>query len=300
MKKIFTLEYWTNFWSQILVWFEKEFISLLLLTFFFFLGLWIFKIVTRKLKPFLIRKRLFDRNANQKEAEKRVNTIVNISYGGIKTILWLVYIVTLLNKFGIDIAPLIAGAGIVGLAIGFGAQELVRDVISGFFILMENQIRVEDIAIINGVAGTVEKIEPRTITLRDLSGNVHIFQNGKINTLTNMTKDWSAIVLEIGVAYKEDVAKVMDLMDSVGQNMLNDKEIGIKMLDNIEILGLDKFADSALVIKARIKTIPGEQWAIGREYRKRLKVVFDKENIEIPFPHTTLYFGDKKQIDLEK
>ncbi|MBN2890716.1 MAG: mechanosensitive ion channel family protein [Bacteroidales bacterium] len=295
MKKIFDLEFWTKYWERIIGWSEKELLSVILLTIFFFIGLWIFKIVTKKLKPFLIKRKLFDKNSNKLEAEKRINTIINITYGSIKTILWILFIVTLLSKFGIDIAPLVAGAGIVGLAIGFGAQELVRDVISGFFILLENQIRVDDVAIINGVAGTVEKIESRTITLRDLSGTVHIFQNGKIDSLSNMTKDWSAIVLEIGVAYKENILDVMQIMTDVSDEMFKDEEKSSKMLENIEIMGLDKFEDSAVVIKARIKTIPGEQWAIGREYRKRLKIAFDANNIEIPFPHTTVYFG-KKQI----
>jgi small conductance mechanosensitive channel len=199
----------------------------------------------------------------------------------------------ILQKLGINIAPILAGAGIVGLAVGFGAQELVRDFISGFFIILENQIRAGDVAIINGTGGTVEKMAFRTVTLRDFSGVVHIFQNGKINTIANMTKDWSAMVFDIGVAYKENPQQVMELMKQVGNEMYNDEEFKDKILEPIEVFGLDKFAESALIIKARMKTKPVQQWAIGREYRRRLKKAFDEHNIEIPFPHTTIYWGEK-------
>jgi small conductance mechanosensitive channel len=198
-----------------------------------------------------------------------------------------------LKKINIDIAPILAGAGIIGLAVGFGAQELVRDFISGFFILLENQIRTGDVAIINGTGGLVEKIELRTITLRDLSGVVHIFQNGKINSVSNMTKDWSAMVFDIGVAYKEDLNKVMKLMKQVANGMMDDKDFKDNIIEPMEIFGLDSFGDSALVVKGRIKTKPIQQWTIGREYRKRLKEIFDEHNIEIPFPHQTIYWGEE-------
>jgi small conductance mechanosensitive channel len=139
----------------------------------------------------------------------------------------------------------------------------------------------------------VESIELRTTTLRDFSGVVHVFQNGKIDNIANMTKDWSAIVLDIGVAYKENIQQVMDFMKQTGDELKEDKEFNDKILEPIEIFGLDKFGDSALIIKARFKTKPGEQWAVGREFRKRLKTIFDQRNIEIPFPHTTLYWGEE-------
>jgi small conductance mechanosensitive channel len=158
---------------------------------------------------------------------------------------------------------------------------------------LENQIRTGDVAIINGTGGLVEKIELRTITLRDLSGVVHIFQNGKINTVSNMTKGWSAMVFDIGVAYKEDLAQVMQLMKQVADKMMEENEYQSQILEPMEIFGLDSFGDSALIVKGRIKTKPSQQWSVGREYRKRLKEVFDEHNIEIPFPHHTIYWGDK-------
>ena len=207
-------------------------------------------------------------------------------------LIWLVFIMIFLKKFNIDIAPIIAGAGIIGLAVGFGAQELVRDFISGFFILLENQIRMGDVVILNGTGGVVEDIQLRTVTLRDLSGTVHVFQNGKINTIANMTKGWSAMVFDIGVAYKEDPTVVMRIMKEVSEEMRIDEDFKQKILEAMEIFGLDNFGDSALIIKGRIKTRPGDQWTIGREYRKRLKEEFDKNHIEIPFPTRTITWAE--------
>ncbi|HKK66981.1 MAG TPA: mechanosensitive ion channel family protein, partial [Bacteroidales bacterium] len=251
------------------------------------------KFATKRMKKLISKRSARGSGTPDPEAEKRANTLMGILKSIMRVIIWLIFIMLLLSKFGVNIGPIIASAGILGLAIGFGAQELVRDFITGFFILLEDQLRTGDIAIINGTAGLVEDIELRTITLRDFSGTVHIFQNGKISTLANMTKEWSAIVLDIGVAYKEDIDHVMQIMKEVGEDLGNDEEFGAKMIEPIEIFGLNEFGDSALVVKARIKTKPGEQWATGREYRRRLKIAFDKQNIEIPFPHTTVYWGEE-------
>lgn len=229
---------------------------------------------------------------NQIEKEKRVTTLIGIMNGVIIVGLWAIFIMIFLKEIGINIAPILAGAGIIGLAVGFGAQELVRDGISGFFLLLENRVRTGDVAIVNGIGGLVEHINLRTITLRDLSGVVHTFQNGKIDTLANMTKDWSAMVFDIGVAYKENVDKVIEIIQEVGDKLQEDDEFKKNFIEPIEIFGLDKFGDSAVVIKARIKTSPSAQWMIGREFNKRLKVAFDAKGIEIPFPHRTIYWGD--------
>ncbi|MBP6284668.1 MAG: mechanosensitive ion channel, partial [Paludibacteraceae bacterium] len=151
---------------------------------------------------------------HNKEAQKRAKTLMSIGRGIVRLILWAIFILLTLKRIGIEIAPIIASAGIAGIALGFGAQELIRDFLAGFFVLLENQIRTDDIVVVNGTLGAVEKIELRTIRLRDHSGVVHIFQHGKINTLSNMTKEWSALVFEVGVAYKEDVDIVMNLMKS--------------------------------------------------------------------------------------
>lgn len=293
METFFTDAFWSEFITNAQNWLINQLPGLLIITVIVFLSFKIVGIFFRKIKKTLIRRAQNSKDHDANETIKRINTLLVISHGLIKIILWSMFIMMVLQKIGVNIAPILASAGIIGLAVGFGAQELVRDFISGFFIILENQIRTDDVAIINGTSGLVEKIELRTTTLRDFSGVVHIFQNGKINSISNMTKDWSAIVFNMGVAYKEDPQIVMNLMKQVGDELQNDLEFSKKILEPIEIFGLDDFGDSAIVIKARIKTIPIEQWNVGREYRKRLKNVFDQNNIEIPFPHTTVYWGEK-------
>ncbi len=234
------------------------------------------------------------------ESEKRVETIIRLLKQGAMLALWLTASLVILKELGVDVAPIIASAGIVGLAVGFGAQNLVRDIISGFFIILENQIRVGDVATINGTGGLVEEINFRTIVLRDLSGTVHIFPTGTITTLSNLTNEWSAYILEIGVAYKEDTDKVIEILKEVGAAMIQDDEYGPLMLQEPEIFGVDKFGDSAVIIKGRIKTKPVRQWMVGREYLRRLKYAFDENGIEIPFPHRTVYYGEaSKPFELE-
>ena len=250
------------------------------------------EILIRRVRKIAINRATKDASVDTAEALKRIDTLSGIVHGVGKILLWTIFILIILSKVNINIGPILASAGIVGLAVGFGAQELVRDFISGFFILLEDQLRTGDYAIINGTTGLVEKIELRTITLRDLSGVVHIFQNGKIDTLSNMTKEWSAIVMLIGVAYKENIDYVMQVMTDVGKEMKADPEFGEYMLDIVEVLGLDEFADSSIVIKAMVKTKPMHQWRIKREYQLRLKKTFDEKGIEIPFPHLSLYTGE--------
>lgn len=226
------------------------------------------------------------------ETTKRAETLVRLLRQGIKIMLSIVVILIILREVGVEIGPILASAGIAGLAVGFGAQNLVRDVISGFFLILENQVRIGDVAVINGTGGLVENINFRTIILRDLSGTVHVFPNGTINTLANLTREWSAYVFDIGVAYKEDIDNVIKVMRDVGQEMRNDAEFGPLMVADIEIFGVDQFADSAMVIKGRLRTKPIKQWDVGREYRRRLKKSFDAKGIEIPFPQRSLHFPD--------
>lgn len=226
------------------------------------------------------------------QARKRVATLIGLLRTIALVLLWAVVLVIALGQIGLDVTPILAGAGIIGLAVGFGAQNLVRDVISGFFMVLEDQVRVGDVAIVNGTGGLVETITFRTIVLRDLAGVVHIFPNGTINTLSNMTKEWSGYVIDVGVAYKEDTDHVVEVMVRVAEEMRQDPDLGPKILEPIEVFGVDDFADSAVVIKARLKTYPIQQWTVGREYRRRLKKAFDAEGIEIPFPHRSIYMGE--------
>jgi small conductance mechanosensitive channel len=240
-------------------------------------------------------KRLTDQVAESVdgfEQKKRAETLSGLLRQAAAVGIWVLGALVVLSQVGIEVGPLVASAGILGLAVGFGAQNLVRDVISGFFIIFEDQVRVGDIAVVNGTGGLVEKITLRTIILRDLAGVVHVFPNGTITTLSNMTSGWSAYVLEMGVAYKEDVDRVVALMKDVSAELRQDEYFGRLMIQDIEVFGLDKFAASALVIKARIKTQPIRQWEVGREYNRRLKRAFDAAGVEIPFPHQSLQFGE--------
>jgi small-conductance mechanosensitive channel len=225
-------------------------------------------------------------------AMKRIRTLMSVLWTIAFGLIWFVAFLTTLAQIGVNVAPLLASAGVVGLAVGFGAQNLIKDLVSGFFLILENQIRVGDVAVINGTGGLVEAITFRTVVLRDEAAVIHVFPNGSINTLANMTKDWSAYVIDVGVAYKEDTDRVVDVMRRVADEMQAESKYGAGMLEPIEIFGVDGFADSAVIIKARLKTLPLQQFTIGREYRRRLKKAFDAEGIEIPFPHRTLYMGE--------
>jgi small conductance mechanosensitive channel len=226
------------------------------------------------------------------QAQKRVATLVGLLTTIMVVSVWGIVLVIGLGQIGLDVTPILAGAGIIGLAVGFGAQNIVRDLISGFFMVLEDQVRVGDVAIVNGTGGLVEAITFRTIVLRDLAGVVHVFPNGTINTLANMTKGWSGYVIDMGVAYKEDTDRVAEVMVRVAEELRQDPALGPMILEPIEIFGVDDFADSAVVIKARLKTHPIQQWNVGREYRRRLKKAFDAEGIEIPFPHLSIYTGE--------
>jgi len=226
------------------------------------------------------------------ERQRRLKTFMSIVRNGATVVIVALALVTALPELGVEIGPLLAAAGIGGLAIGFGAQNLVRDLISGFFLLLEDQVRVGDVVSINGTSGLVEAINLRTIVLRDLAGVVHIIPNGNIQSVSNMTKDWSRYVIDVGVAYKEDVDRVMEVLQSIGEELIRDPRYGPLILRPLEVLGVDDFADSAVVIKAMITTLPLKQWEVGRELRRRIKKRFDEEGIEIPFPHVSIYWGE--------
>ena len=293
METFFTIDFWERLISFLTRWLITDLPSILFLILLLTIVLRISSAIIKNLNKVLVKRMAYRNEEPDLEVEKRLNTLIGILRKTTKIIIWSIFGMIFLAKFNINIVPILTGAGIVGLAVGFGSQELVRDFLAGFFILLEDGIRAGDVVTLNGTSGKVEKIELRTITLRDSSGVVHIFQNGKINTISNMTKGWSAMVFNIGVAYKEDLNQVMRLMKEVGDGMFADEQYKYQMLDTMEVSGLDSFGDSSLVIRGRIRTKPGQQWGIGREYRKRLKEVFDEHNIEIPFPHQTIYWGEE-------
>ena len=234
-----------------------------------------------RLESFLIRATEKTERAPGAAAQ-RIKTLASVLWTIANGILWFVIVLIALSQFGINVGPILAGAGVFGLAAAFGAQHLVRDLVSGFFLLLENQIRVGDMAIINGTAGVVEAVTFRTVVLRDQAAVVHVFPNGTINTLANATMDWSAYVIDIAVYYWEDTDRVTEIMRRVAEDMRNEAEYRRLMLEPIEIFGVDNFTDSAVTIKARFKTQPAHQLTVGREYRRRLKKTFDAEGVEMP------------------
>ncbi|MBN2226990.1 MAG: mechanosensitive ion channel family protein [candidate division Zixibacteria bacterium] len=231
------------------------------------------------------------KSTDDNEMRKRADTLGSLLKYTLTVVIMAVALVMILGEVGIEIGPILAAAGIVGLAIGFGAQQLVQDVISGFFILLEDQIRVGDVVNIAGKGGLVERVTLRTTVLRDLEGSVHYVRNGNIDLVTNMTKGYAFFLADIGVAYRENVDDVIEVIKKVDERLRALPDYTDDILDPIEVLGLDKFADSSVVIRARIKTKPIKQWRVGREFNRLLKKAFDENKIEIPFPHVTLYMG---------
>ena len=223
-------------------------------------------------------------NLEALERAKRARTLGSVVRNVTTAVVSAIAGLMVLRELRIDIAPVLAGAGIVGLAIGFGAQTLVRDIISGFFLILEDQVRVGDVAAINGTGGLVEAINLRTIVLRDIEGTLHVFPNGAINTLANRSKDFSYYVIDVSVAYDEDTDRVAEVLRRTAAELQRDERFGPFILEPLEVLGVDAFGDSAVVLKVRIRTMPLKQWEVGRELRRRIKKAFDQAGIDLPYP----------------
>jgi small conductance mechanosensitive channel len=219
----------------------------------------------------------------------RARTLLPLIRNAFRVVLGVMVTLIVLSELGLNIAPLLAGAGVVGLAIGFGAQTLVKDVITGFFILAEDTISVGDVADIDGNAGVVEAMTIRSIRLRDVAGTVYTIPFSAVTTVKNLTKDFSFAKFDVGVAYDSDVDEVIGLMREVATELRQDPEFRYAILDDLEVMGLNQFTDSALMLLARLKTPPGQQWRVSREFNRRLKILFDKHGVEIPFPQRTIH-----------
>ena len=218
------------------------------------------------------------------ERAKRGKTLGNVVRNVTTAVVASIALVMILRELGMNITPVLTGAGILGLAVGFGAQTLVRDIISGFFLILEDQVRVGDVAAINGQGGVVEAINLRTIVLRDQEGTVHVFPNGAITTLANRSKEFSYYVIDLGIPYNEDSDRVVAVLKDVGEQLQKDDAFGPLILAPIEVLGVDAFSDWWVTLKLRIKTLPLKQWDVGRELRRRILKAFEKHGIEIPVP----------------
>ena len=215
------------------------------------------------------------------ERTKRAQTLGRILQKTLSIVVVGMAALMILRELDVDITPVLTGAGIVGLAVGFGAQTLVRDVISGFFLIVEDQVRVGDSAVVNGQGGLVEQVNLRTIVLRDETGTVHIFPNGEVKTLANMSKDFAYYVVTVGLTYDADVDRAIDAMQHAAAAVMNDPAFQVHVLAPLEVYGVDAFEQGQLVVKARIKTVPQKQWVVGRELRRRIIKVFAERGIQI-------------------
>ncbi len=222
------------------------------------------------------------------ERLRRVRTLGTLIRSTLGTLVSVIALLMILREMKLDITPILTGAGIVGLALGFGAQSMVKDVISGFFLILENQVRVGDVAAINGVGGAVEAISLRTIVLRDGSGTVHVFPNGSITTLSNRSKDFSFYEIDLGLPYDEDVDRVTALLKSIGAGLEADPKFAPWILAPIEVFGVDSFGEAQITVKLRIKTRPLRQWDVGRELRGRIIRRFKEEEIQLSKPPVML------------
>jgi small-conductance mechanosensitive channel len=241
----------------------------------------------------LFRDRVAER-VDDRETVKRIETLARVGRYLAGVLVALLAGTLVLSELGISVAPILGAAGVVGLAVGFGTQSLVKDYFTGLFLLLENQIREGDVVKLGEHAGLVEVVTLRYVQLRDYDGNVHFVPSGEISTVVNYSRGHAFAVMDIGVSYREDVDAVMDVMRETGARMRADPAFEPLILEPLEIAGVERWDDSAVIVRCRFKCAPLQQWTVRREYLRRLKRAFDERGIEIPFPHLTLYAGRDK------
>ncbi|MEO8599481.1 MAG: mechanosensitive ion channel family protein [bacterium] len=235
------------------------------------------------------------RTGNDLEDLKRIETLGRVFHYISSVVIYVVASMVILSELGVSIAPILATAGVLGIAVAFAAQSLIKDYFNGIFLLLENQVRQGDVIDAGGKSGLVEEVTLRYIRLRDYDGNVHFVPNGIITTVTNMSRGFAFAVVNVGVAYREDTDAVVKLMLQVGENLRQDETIGPQIMEDLEMAGVDKLDSSAVVIRCRFKVLPLQQWGVRREFLRRLKQAFDQHGIEIPYPHMTVYPGHAKE-----
>jgi small conductance mechanosensitive channel len=277
-------------WDPVIDWLVSHGVRILVIL----ILAWIINRVLKRLLPTAVRNAVARGMAGQPEGEiqKRAETLSRVFVATGMVLIATGAIFTILPELGVNIAPALAGFGIVGIAVGLGAQSLVRDLIGGFIILMENQYRVGDVVRVADVAGLVEDINLRRTVLRDLDGIVHMIPNGEIRVASNFTKLYSRVHLNVGVGYGEDLDHVIRVIDRVGQEIAQDPRWRDDIIEAPHFLRVDAFEDSGIAMKILGDTKPLRQWDVTGELRRRLKKAFDEEGIEIPWPHTKLYFGN--------
>ncbi|MCF8085750.1 MAG: mechanosensitive ion channel [Desulfohalobiaceae bacterium] len=241
-----------------------------------------------------IRKQ-YERLDSAAMSERRLQTLLPLLRNVARIVIIMVCLLIILSELGLNIAPLLAGAGIIGLAVGFGAQTLVKDLINGFLVLAENAINVGDWVILGGHDGQVESLSIRNVRVRDIYGNVNIVPWSSVETVVNQTMGHGWAVVEPGVAYRENIDEVIGVVKEVAAEMRRDPALNQDILSDLQILGLIELGDSAVIVRTRFKTTPFRRWFLERDFRRRLKNRFDELGIEIPYPHSTVYFGENKQ-----
>lgn len=241
----------------------------------------------------VVRSRIASR-FDDAEAVKRAETLGRVFRYIVAIVVGAIAVMLILSELGISVAPILGAAGVVGLAVGFGAQSLVKDFFTGFFILFENQIRKGDVVKVADHGGLVEEVTLRYVRLRDYDGNVHFVPNGIITSVVNMSRGFAQSVIDVGIAYRESIDEAIEVIREVGAKLRSDPAFAARILDDLEIAGVNKWDDSAVVLRCRFKVAPLEQWGVRREFLRRLKNEFDVRGIEIPYPHLTLYAGVAK------
>ncbi len=277
--------------QAIMVWLSTTGVRILIIILTSLLGYYLLRVISRQLERLVE----VEEYATVNEREQRIKTLTTILRGAGLVLIAAMAVVMILSELELNVGPIIAGAGIAGLAIGFGAQMLVRDIISGFFILLENQFTIGDVISVGGISGGVEKMTLRATFLRDLEGTLHVIPNSEIRILSNKTKGWARAVVDVGIAYKEDVERVLATLERIGQEMWQDEGYRPLLLEEPVISGLEELGDSAMTLRIMVKTQAGKQWDVSRELRKRIKETFEKEGIEMPYPTLEILVQDKSQ-----
>ncbi|HCI86934.1 MAG TPA: hypothetical protein DHV68_08830 [Dehalococcoidia bacterium] len=255
---------------------------------------WIATRISRRVIPRVLSSIMLGQasTAEHDEVLKRAETLSSVFVGATVALIYVSALFMVLTELSVPVGPVLGGFGVAGIAVGFGAQHLVRDLISGIFILAENQYRTGDVVTVAGVSGLVESINLRRTVLRDLDGQVHVIPNGEITVAANKTKYWSRVHLDVGVAYKEDVERVVEVLNEIGDEIAADPYFGLMLITPPQVLRLNSLDDSAVTFKILGDCKPMKQWEIMGEMRKRIKIRLDAEGIEIPFPHQTVYWGE--------
>jgi small-conductance mechanosensitive channel len=279
-------------WNSITEWLVQHGIKILIIL---VAGIILWFLIQRLIPPLVNRTVEKTKGETKKGLEKRTNTLVGVLIGISRVIIVVVVLLMILNEAGVPIGPMLAGFGIAGVAVGFGAQYLIRDLIAGIFILWENQYRVGDVAMVGGVAGLVEDVTLRKTVLRDLDGIVHHVPNGEIRVASNYSRHFSRVNLNVSVSYGTDLDRAISVINRVGEELTADKNWQGRIITPPIALRVDNLGDSGIDIKITCDVKPLEQWAVTGELRLRLKKAFDAEGIEIPWPHTKLYFGNSME-----